>query len=535
VFSGLTQLILLIDLGVVAVAIAFWSWHRRRSEYSRSEFESFAAQGARDGLVVQDLDGKVLWVNDAYCALMGRNRKEMLGKNPLRFAIPADQMPSEKEIQNFRYDVSNPTLERYSQDGMHLAQNQRKNGELFWMQMTLSRVTGRTGKDYVVLVCRDVTHQIEQGNALDKANAALEEAASIDLLTDVANRRGMAEFYEDLRTKYPIDTSVGLINIDLDRFKEINDLNGHSAGDELLKHVANAAKNSLRKTDLVARLGGDEFVILCPKISDKDDLAKIGSAILAAISVPFAFDGQKIQAAASMGAVIGKDLNEPLEALLKRADYALYAVKANGRGTFQFFNSAFGKEYRSRSRLSNDLAIAVKEGKLTHHFQPVIRASNGEIRKFETLTRWDHPTLGLLEANRFLEIACALGRMAEVDLGAARAAANLLSDIAQDGHQTMRVGINVSDAFLRRRGIVEELVAITEEFGISTERFVIEVPEHTIVSRGAHDDFLETLESFKKLGFIIVIDDFRAGSFGLTELPKLPISGLKISRSIRKL
>ena len=498
-----------------------------------ADFQKIAVHSAKDGLTVQDMNGIVLWVNQAYCDIHRRTPSEVIGRNPLRYAIPDDQMPSEEEIRNFSYHESDPILKRLDRFGMHLVQNQRGDGELFWLEITTSQATGPRGEVYVVSVCRDVTLQVENEIALKNASEALEQMSHLDALTGIANRRGLTEFYANLATAGQCDgQSVGLFHIDLDRFKEVNDLKGHAAGDALLQHISTNLSKTIRKSDLVARAGGDEFVAVCPGIVDRSQLTAIASSIASAISKPMTWQDSTIQISASIGAVLADPSESLLDDVLNQADFALYSVKSRGRDAVQVFDKSFEAAFERQSRRTKELTKAIANGELTHHYQPVLRAATGEVRKFEVFTRWNHPSLGLLTADEFLDVAEATGRMSEVDILAAKAAASLLSDIKAAGHQTMRVGINVSLSFLRSSNAVERLTAILKSFDVPPHRFVIEVPEAAIASAKDQQEHLNVLQNFREEGFLIIVDDFRAGSLGLTQLPNLPINGLKISRTI---
>ncbi len=492
-----------------------------------------AVQSARDGLVVQNLNGIVLWVNDAYCEIMGRDRSEMIGLNPLRYAIPPEQRPSEEDIQNFRYENENKILKAFDHHGMHLAQNQRKNGELFWMQMTVSHTLERNQEAYVVLVCRDVTKQIANEQELERVSKSLEEMTKRDTLTGLVNRRGLTEFYNTVSgSSKSGDEKIGLLHIDLDRFKEINDLNGHACGDAVLQHVAEKMVGALRSTDVVARAGGDEFVAICTGLDDVHQLDGIATSVANALSIPLAWRGVEISVTASVGAVLTDPKDISLDDVLQQADYALYAVKSKSRNAVQIFDHTFSEEFERQTRRTREIVKAIESKEISFHFQPVLRAATGEIRKFETLARWDHPSLGLLQAEDFLDLAETTGRIVEIDRQAAHAAAKMLATIKEQGHKTMRVGINASTAFLQSGKIVDQLLEILEEFKVPPHRFVVEVPEQTVTSSRQSERQLEVLRELKEAGFLVMIDDFRAGSLALMQLPDLPIDGLKISRSI---
>lgn len=273
-------------------------------------------------------------------------------------------------------------------------------------------------------------------------------------------------------------------------------------------------------------------MVICTQLSDRQHLTAIASSIATAISEPLNWQGFPIQITASIGAVLADPTKSDLDELLNQADFALYAVKSHGRDAVQVFDDNFKIAFERESRRNKELNKAIRDGELTHHFQPVLRAETGEIRNFEVFTRWNHPTHGFLSAEEFLDVAEAAGRITEIDFLAAEAAARLLADIQATGHHAMLVGINVSSAFLHSTNSVDRLSALLKNHNVPPDRFVIEIPETVIASTTNQKENLSVLQEFRERGFLVVIDDFRAGSLGLIQLPHLPINGIKISRTL---
>ncbi len=526
--------------GCVFLAVLLLAWalrnHFQRSSsvcLESNEFERIAVGSARDGIVIQDLNGIVLWVNEAYCDIMGRDPEEMIGLNPLTYAIPPDERPSQEEIDAFRYDPDNETFKKFQVSELHLARNQRKNGQRFWMQMSVSKHVNLGDHDVVVLVCRDATDQVENELALKRATKALEKVALQDPLTGIPNRRGLFEFADELSNDESLRGSqVGLLHIDLDRFKEINDSYGHAAGDAILHHVAQRTRNALRSTDVIARIGGDEFVAICTGLADEHQLNLVAKSVMQSVQEPLEWQERTLSIGMSIGAVLAPAEQVDINDLLKRSDHALYAAKFSGRGKIRVFNREFNRAFEQKSARMAELSQAVDEGQITHRFLPILRVDTGEIRGFETLSRWNHPEEGILNASEFIHHAEAIGCIDQVDLLAAEAAARLLNQIDIRGYKRVRATINVSGAFLNRPDVLETMIQLAAQHGISNDRLVIEVPERFLVAEAQLKRQIENLHALKRAGFYIMADHFSARSLGLTQLSELPIRGLKVSRSL---
>lgn len=297
-----------------------------------SEYERIACAHTDDGLLVQDLTGCILWANPAYCRIMGYTLDEILGRNPLEFALPPEDTPPQSFIDNFTFDPDDPQWE-----GLSLYENQRKSGERFWNQIRVSY--DMAGANRVILVCRDVTHEVEQENKLRQKTAELAHIANHDPLTGAANRLRMVSYANEALAAIPgTGDQVGVMQIDLDHFKDINDTFGHAAGDALLCHVVEKVQSCLRRSDLLARPGGDEFVVICPQIETLDTLERIAQDVQKAIGQPLIWDDKTINASASIGVALSRHGKCGVDGLLHRADVALYEAKRNGRGQIGTFD-----------------------------------------------------------------------------------------------------------------------------------------------------------------------------------------------------
>lgn len=493
------------------------------------DFFRLAAEHSKDGLVIQAMDATVLWANPAYCRLMGLPLDAIIGRNPLEYALPPEDRPSADEIARFRYREDAPEAKE-----LQLFRNMRANGEIFWNQINLSFRKLATGDEYAILVCRDVTSQIAQEKRLEEVREQLAHEATHDTLTGLANRMALIRFVRSALAQGAHGKSrVGLLHVDLDRFKEINDTHGHSAGDSTLSHVASVLKDGVRSGDLVARVGGDEFVVACPGIGSLDDLQSIADALIAAVVVPFTWNDRVLACEASIGAAISDPGMTDPEDLLLRSDFALYDAKRAGRNRTALYDEGLHQRRIARNRRAVELADAIDMEELEHRFQPLFDMSTGKVCGFETLVRWNHPEDGLVAPDDFLPIAAELGLMGEVDLASMAAALRMRKALSQAGGPPMTLSFNASPSLLMHPQFINRLIFGIEAAGIPREQIAIEVLETTIL--GDIEDCRSPAAVIRDLhdaGFQVILDDFGIGYAGLAHLAQLAVTGVKIDQSL---
>lgn len=265
-----------------------------------ADYHRMASEHASDGLVVQDMKARILWANPAYLKIFGVTFDEIVGRNPLEFALPPNDAVSPDEIEAFRYCADDP------QDwSLHERLNRHNDGREFWNQMNSSYNLAPDGTQNAIVVCRDVTEQMEQKQKLHETSNKLQHEATHDGLTGVPNRAAFKTFIGDA-LRSGDGTPVGLLHIDLDNFKAVNDTHGHSGGDAVLTHTADVIRQNIRDSDLLARVGGDEFVVVCPQTSDLALLDDLSTRLLDVISKPFAWSNRLLKIEASIGAAISQ-------------------------------------------------------------------------------------------------------------------------------------------------------------------------------------------------------------------------------------
>lgn len=494
-----------------------------------AEFQKMAGQHTRDGLVVQTLDGRVIWANDAYCNIMLQDKSAIVGKNPLSFALPPELRPSDDEIAAFRFEPDGPEHNRLT-----LVRNIRGDGTQFWNQINSTIHHGTDGNDFGVLSCRDVTEQVEKEAALAHASEQLAHIAMHDGLTGVANRSKLLTVAQGLFDQpHSERRRFGILQIDLDRFKDVNDSYGHATGDAVLRHISSHMKAALPASDLLARTGGDEFVVICKSITSEHDLERIGHELRAAVESPLYVDGICIACDISVGGAIAPDDCENLDTLLQLTDYALYHVKRNGRGKVQIYNDTLRSTHQCEVRNKTDLSEAINRESMVFHFQPILHLETGHICGFESLARWDHPRHGLLEPDAFLPLVKSIGLSAELDFLAIDAACRLSADLTDTGHTNYSISINAGAPTLQHPEFLTKLGQGLSTYKVAPGTLVLEVSESWIFTHATNQNELHNMfDTLGNMGISVLLDDFTGGFFGLMRLKQHEISGFKVAPTV---
>lgn len=485
-------------------------------------------KNANDGILIQDLAGRIEWSNPAYSRMTGFSAEEILGRKPQEFVLPPETRPSQKEIDEFYYDVTSGVLEDFE-----CIWNIRKNGEHFWNQLSFAVAKFNEDEDpKVVIIAREITEQRNNEEELKRSESLNKELAELDSLTGLPNRLKLSK-HLDRVVKHAMGSNkiAGVLHIDLDRFKTINDSLGHAVGDLVLQHAAHEMLRIVGDMGMVGRFGGDEFLVVFEETLGFEPLKGIAREILAAMERPFHSGDHVVKFGCSIGiAVSGKHATNEND-LIKHADVALYEAKKNGRNGLSCFNSDLGTIYARRMELSSQLSSAIDDGQLAVELQPQYNLEHGVVHGFEALIRWYHPAHGTLSPQEFLTIAEQNGLMARVDYVAMCGALDALQAMHADGHEKLRVSMNVSTATLNKPSFVRELCNAVKLRGLKNESITLEVLETNLLE-GMNSSSLDAIREASTEGFQIELDDFGMGYAGLAHLTRLTTHGVKIDRSM---
>ncbi len=345
--------------------------------------------------------------------------------------------------------------------------------------------------------------------------------AHFDGLTDLPNRFTFAdEVYRTLKREKGV---VGIMCLDLDHFKDVNDTLGHPAGDELLKQVARRLESCVSEQEVVARMGGDEFAVLI-RTNHLSQFEQISERIIETISAPFAIDGQVVHVGVSIGFARAPDHGINFESLFSKADLALYAAKADGRNQAVCFEPGMDVAAEQRRQLETDLRHALSDNELRLHYQPIVEAASGEITAYEALVRWDHPTRGIVMPGDFISIAEENGMIVQLGEWVIRQALDDLSTWPEH----ISISINLSPAQMRSPSLISTIVGALARSQVAPQRICLEITESVLL----HDSEanIETLHKLRSLGIGIALDDFGTGYSSLNYLRSFPFDKIKIDR-----
>lgn len=498
--------------------------HLRDADHFR-----IACEHASDGILIQDMSARIVWANPAYQLIHGRKLEDIIGLNPLSFAIPPDEQPTPEAIRAFRYDPDDPRNKQ-----LQVFRNRDADGHIFWNQISVSFRKTANGEEHAILVCRDITKQMEQETRLRDTRNQLQHEATHDYLTGLPNRPAFLRFI-DTALKQSRDASVGLLHVDLDDFKSVNDTHGHSAGDAVLVHTAAALRENIRAGDLVARIGGDEFVIVCPRTRNLNELDKIAKALIADVARPFDWNGRRLACNASIGAALSRRAESSHDDLLLRSDFALYEAKKSGRNRVCVYDSSLHKQHTDEMRRAAELTEAIDTGSMKHYFQPTFCLDTGQITGLETLVRWDHPKEGLLAPAEFLPMVEQMGLMGALDLWSMTAALQQKRLLDRSGLRHIGIAFNASPSLLSHPEFINRLVWSVEAGEIERAQVTIEVLENTAFGDTSQtSSHAAVIRDLFHAGFKVQLDDFGIGFAGLAHLARLDVTSIKIDRTLVK-
>jgi diguanylate cyclase (GGDEF)-like protein len=368
-----------------------------------------------------------------------------------------------------------------------------------------------------------------QVTAAEWAEQRLAHAATHDALTGLPNRTLLCDrITHAIARAQRNHTSFAVMLIDLDGFKEINDVHGHDVGDDLLRQASALLQGSVRGCDTVARLGGDEFVVLLEDVDGKHGAETVARRIVRRAHEALTCAGG-LSVTASIGiSMFPRDAGD-VQTLMRTADIAMYVQKGAGGNGFAFIANAMREAIEQRSLLKGQLQHAIERGELLLHYQPVIDTSSGAISGMEALLRWRHPTLGMVSPGSFIPIAETSGLIVPIGEWVVREACRQAQRFEQQGLGRLPIAVNLSAKQLNAPNLVSMVLELLAEHDLDTSRLVLEVTESVLMQDEEHA--ARVLGELHRHGLKISLDDFGTGYSSLARLRALPISTLKIDRS----
>lgn len=498
---------------------------RRQTEEALRESEeryALAARGANDGLWDWNIRNNTVYYSFRWKSMLGFEEGEEWNnlQEWLQRVHPDDREPVEAKL-SAHINGQSPQFEcEY--------RIRHKDGSYRWMLNRGLAVRDESGQAYRMAGSQtDITDR-------KKAEAQLLYDAFHDALTGLPNRALFMDRLEHVIASAKRHPSYlyGVLFMDLDRFKVINDSLGHGIGDQLLVEVGQRLKACLRPGDTVARLGGDEFAILLEGIADAADAEEITRRIEEVLAPHYAIQGHEIFTTQSIGLALRSDRYEWPEQILRDADIAMYEAKAKGRSRHEFFDTKMHASIIDRLQLESDLRTAVeRQSGFLLHYQPIMDLKDQCLIGFEALVRWKHATRGLIYPLEFISLAEETGLIFPLSSWIIRESCKQIGAWQKKypGSPELRMSVNISSKLLLQPGFAESIQANLLEQGLKPGSLAIEITESVIMDHP--DQAVETMTKLQKMGVHIHIDDFGTGYSSLSYLHSFPVNALKIDRS----
>jgi diguanylate cyclase (GGDEF)-like protein/PAS domain S-box-containing protein len=500
-----------------ALLVAHDITERKRHEQSLRDSRDFLLQimdGTADPIFVKDRSRRWVLVNEAFCNFVGHPRDALIGKSANDF-FSVEQSESLEDRDELAFTTGKTNVSQETMTDAH--------GAVRDYQIKKTPFVSADGQKLLIGVIRDITELNEQ-------RLRMHQMAFYDALTGLPNR---ALFNDRLRQMVAESTwhtqQAGVMLLDLDRFKTINDTLGHPAGDTLLMEAAQRITRCVRTYDTVARLGGDEFAILLPDIRAAEDLGRIASKILGAFIEPFVLEGKEVFSSTSVGISVFPDDHSKVDELVRLADVAMYFAKRCGRNNFRFYSKELTAASSEKLALESELRRALERQELELYYQPKIALTDSRLIGSEALLRWNNPKRGLVSPDQFIGIAEDSGLIVDMGAWVLREACRTACGWNRPGNPRHQVAINLSARQFQSSDILQTVCLALEQTGCQPEWIELEITESLLLDEDG--DVLATLNALRELGISIAIDDFGTGYSALSYLARFPISTLKIDRS----
>ncbi len=483
----------------------------------------YLVESSPDLIFTLDAEGRFSYVNPRAKILLGQDRSALIRRPFTTLVMPEDvdricgllsmpcTMPGESfsvelRLRRNRIEASDPDSVTVSLTGIPMLS---QDGE--------RRVTGLYG------VARDISER-------KRAEEIISFQAFHDQLTHLPNRVLFKDRLELAIAQAQRRTgALAVMFVDVDRFKLVNDTYGHAEGDALLRGIASRVSATLRRGDTLARLGGDEFTVLLPDINQPEDAEIIARKILDALAAPIQLSQGEFRATASIGISLYPRDGASAEDLTRHADIAMYQVKRSGKNAFRFFDPALNTHHRERIALENDLRSALERDEFELYYQPQVSLARRQVIGMEALLRWNHPVLGQVPPQTFIQVAEEVGLIGDISRWVLERSCAQLANWRKDGHRQLRMSLNLSPHDFDSNDIVRAITDCVFRHDLPPGQVELEITESMMMNDSA--GVATKVRQLREAGLGVAIDDFGTGYSALAYLQKFPVSTLKIDRS----
>jgi len=502
-----------LEQGACLLLVAQDITERKKAETQMQKL-SRALEQTADAVLITDRDGVIEYVNPAFERVSGYTSAETVGRQP-------NLLKSGRQGPGFHENLWKTILAGEVFNDVLI--NRRKDGSLYYEEKTITPIKDADGR---------VTHFVATGKDITERMQTQERLAFMaqhDPLTELPNRALLLDrLKQSLAGARWRERRVGVLFVDLDRFKTINDTLGHEVGDRLLQQLAERFQRSVRDGDTVARFGGDEFVILLDDVASEDDVAGVAQKVLQALTPPFQVDGQTLYVTASIGVSLFPNDGENASTLLRNADIAMYRAKELGKNTYQFYSADMSSRAFERLTLESNLRRALEQGEFRLYYQPQVDVTTGAIVGVEALLRWQHPEFGLVMPNEFIPLLEETGLIVPTGAWILDTACAQLAAWHAQGWPRLRLAVNLSPRQFQTQNLTTVVKQAVDRLDGDPGRLELEITEGMLLRHVPIT--AETLEALHLLGVRMAIDDFGTGYSSLSYLRRLPIDTLKIDR-----
>ncbi|MEA2048595.1 MAG: EAL domain-containing protein [Campylobacterota bacterium] len=484
-----------------------------------------------DMLWVKDINGIYIYANKAICdgLLMAKDTQEPLGKDDVYFALREREAHKENPdwhtFGELCFNSDQVVID--TKKPMRFEEYGNVKGELLYLEVFKAPFCDIDGNIIgTVGAGRDITELKRTQIKLEEQKEKLSYQANYDDLTSLPNR---SFFYKTLKESIENHSKLALLFLDLDNFKEINDLLGHSTGDKVLIETARRLEKLTTDTSLTSRLSGDEFCLIIKNIDQEEQIHQTIHECMDIMKKSFIVDNNVLHLTISMGISVFPKDGHDISTLLKHADTAMYEAKKDGKNKYRFYNTQMTQKTLEKRKIENELRQAFMNDQLEVYYQPLFNCAAKKLSGMEALVRWRHPTLGLIYPDHFIKYAETSGLIIELDRIVIQKAIKQFCEWKEKGLNPERISINLSAKQIEEEDFLDFIKTTLTQYPLKTDEVEFEITETHIMNDPELS--INRLEQVRQLGINISVDDFGTGYSSLSYLKKLPIQKLKIDKS----
>lgn len=483
-------------------------------ELKRSEEKyRIIAENTSDIISIINLDGEFLYLSPSHKRVWEHTVPDEEIHNLFEWIVEDD-----RDIFAYAIQHAFSTRKEYM---VECRINTQRN-DVIWTESKINPIMDEEGNvTRLLLITRDVTDR-------KQSEETIHHLAYHDALTDLPNRRMyVQQLSKEMMQAKRFQSSLAVLFLDLDRFKDVNDSFGHDVGDMLLIEASKRLQACLKPGDVVARLGGDEFTIMQNQLLDRNEATALAEQIMYQLQRPFELDGHVFNVSCSIGIALYPQDGDNPEDLLKRADTALYTVKSRGKNGYDFFDPSMEAKSLERILMENEMRKAIEQEQFQIYYQPKIDIATSAMTGMEALVRWVHPELGIIPPNRFIPIAEETGMILALGEWILKQACKQNKNWHDQGY-TLKVSVNLSARQIYQKDLVEMIKDILQETKLSPHWLELEITESIFVKM---EEATAVLQQIRDIGIQISIDDFGTGYSSFSYIKSLPVDTIKIDAS----